>query len=47
MNGREVSVLVNDKEEAGVHVVKFDADGLAGECISTGFKQGVLYRRKG
>jgi hypothetical protein len=27
--GREVSVLVNDRREAGVHEVKFDGSGLA------------------
>jgi ligand-binding sensor domain-containing protein len=29
MLGREVSVLVNEKKEAGVHEVKFDASGLS------------------
>jgi len=29
MLGREVSVLVNEKKEAGVHEVKFDGSGLA------------------
>jgi Secretion system C-terminal sorting domain len=27
--GREVSLLVNEKKDAGVHEVKFDAAGLA------------------
>lgn len=27
--GRQVSVLVNEKKEAGVHEVKFDAAGLS------------------
>jgi len=27
--GREVSVLVNDKRDAGVYEVKFDGSGLA------------------
>jgi hypothetical protein len=30
--GREVAVLVNEKQEAGVHEVRFDAGGLAGGC---------------
>jgi hypothetical protein len=29
MLGREVSVLVNERREAGVHDVKFDASGLS------------------
>ena len=29
MLGREVSVLVNERRDAGVHEVKFDALGLA------------------
>jgi hypothetical protein len=28
--GREVSVLVNDRRDAGVHEVKFDGSNLAG-----------------
>ena len=27
--GREVSVLVNEKKDAGIHEVKFDASGLS------------------
>jgi hypothetical protein len=27
--GREVSVLVNERRDAGVHEVKFDANGLS------------------
>ena len=34
MLGAEVSVLVNEKRDAGVHEVKFDAVGLAsGVCF--------------
>ncbi len=29
MLGREVSVLVNERREAGVHEVEFDASGLS------------------
>jgi glucuronoarabinoxylan endo-1,4-beta-xylanase len=29
MLGREVSVLVNERREAGVHEVKFDGSGLS------------------
>jgi hypothetical protein len=28
--GREVATLVNEKKEAGVHRVQFNAEGLAG-----------------
>ncbi len=40
MLGREVSVLANEREEAGVHEVKFDGSGLASGiyfyCLTAG-----------
>jgi len=45
--GREVSVLVNDRREAGVHEVKFDGSGLAAASTSIDCGQEISWQRSG
>jgi hypothetical protein len=47
MLGREVSLLVNERRDAGVHEVKFDAGGFRLEHTSTGSRPETSYPRKG
>ena len=47
MLGREVSVLVNERREAGVHEVKFDGSDLQAGCTSTDCRLEISFRQSG
>ena len=45
--GREVSVLVNERKEAGVHEIKFDAAGLSSGAYFYRLRTGDFVETRG